>query len=481
MVLADHRLVGGEHDDLETVDLLELRRLGVGGAGHPGELVVETKVVLEGDGSERLVLVLDRNAFLCLHRLVQPFRPPPTRHRPSRELIDDDDLPVVGDDVLDVALVQVRPEPGVDMVHEHDIGRVVETLPRREEPLLDQQMLDLLVALFGEEDLLRLLVHAEVARTLLFLLAGKTGDQPVDPDVELGVLVGRARDDEGSTGLVDEYRIDLVHDREAQRALHLVRGAKSHVVAQVVEAELVVGAVHDVRRVGFPFLRGGLARNHYPGAQAENGVDGAHPLRVAPREVVVHRHDVHALPVDCIEVDGKRGDEGLALSGAHLGDVAFVQRHAAEELHVEVAHVEGAPGRFADHREGFRKELLERLALLPSLAQRLRLSRQCVVREAPEGVLEGVDPGHDLAHAAQLPVVAAPDDLPDELVQHRWRTGEPERQGRTKSMGFTALPWRRTSKCTCGPVDRPLLPRRAMVWPLLTLSPGSTRISALCA
>jgi hypothetical protein len=38
----------------------------------------------------------------------------------------------------------------------------------------------------------------------------------------------------------------------------------------------------------------------------------------------------------------QRGDQGLALAGAHLGDLALVQHHAADQLHVEVAHAEHA-------------------------------------------------------------------------------------------------------------------------------------------
>jgi hypothetical protein len=42
-VVADHRLVGRNDHDLETVDLLELEGLGIGRAGHAGELVVEAE------------------------------------------------------------------------------------------------------------------------------------------------------------------------------------------------------------------------------------------------------------------------------------------------------------------------------------------------------------------------------------------------------------------------------------------------------
>ena len=106
VVLADHRLVGGDHHHVELVDLVELGGLGVGRAGHAGELLVHAEVVLEGDGGERLVLALDLDAFLGLDRLVQAVGPAPAGHHAAGELVDDDDLAVL-DQVVDVALEQV--------------------------------------------------------------------------------------------------------------------------------------------------------------------------------------------------------------------------------------------------------------------------------------------------------------------------------------------------------------------------------------
>ena len=69
------------------------------------------------------------------------------------------------------------------------------------------------------------------------------------------VVVGRAGDDQRRAGFVDQDVVDFVDDREVQRTLGLlhvlgiaivVAGGRPHVVAQVVEAELVVRAVGDV-------------------------------------------------------------------------------------------------------------------------------------------------------------------------------------------------------------------------------------------
>jgi hypothetical protein len=106
VVEPDHRHVGRDFQDLEIVDVHELVRLGRGGAGHAGELLVHPEIILEGDRGERLILRLDRLALLGLERLVQAFRITAAGHHAAGELVDDHDLAVAHDVVL-VALEQL--------------------------------------------------------------------------------------------------------------------------------------------------------------------------------------------------------------------------------------------------------------------------------------------------------------------------------------------------------------------------------------
>ena len=64
-----------------------------------------------------------------------------------------------------------------------------------------------------------------------------------------------------------------------------------------------------------------------------------------------------------IQVAGQRGHQRLAFAGLHLGDLALVQHHAADQLHVEVAHLHGAPAGLAHHRKGLGQNLVQRLLL----------------------------------------------------------------------------------------------------------------------
>ena len=125
VVLADHRLVGWDHHHLQTVDTLELERFGVSGAGHAGQLLVHAEQVLERHRGERLILTLDRHAFLRLDGLMQAVGPAAPGQGTTGEFVNDDDL-TVAHDVIHVALVNaVRPQRRVEVMHHGQILRIV--------------------------------------------------------------------------------------------------------------------------------------------------------------------------------------------------------------------------------------------------------------------------------------------------------------------------------------------------------------------
>ncbi len=155
-VIADHRHVRRDDNDFEAIDLLKLERLGIRRAGHPGQVVIQPEIVLEGNRGDGLVFLLDRHAFLRLDRLVQAVRPAPAGHRPAREFIDDDDFAVL-DDVFDVPVEHhVRAQCRVEMMQQANIGGVVQAFAFAEQPGLDHQLFDVLVTVFGYVYLFRL-------------------------------------------------------------------------------------------------------------------------------------------------------------------------------------------------------------------------------------------------------------------------------------------------------------------------------------
>ncbi len=401
LIHALRRLVGRDGDDAELVGLGELGRLGLGGTGHPRELLVEPEVVLQRDRREGLVLLLDLDAFLGLDRLVQALVVAAAGEDAAGELVDDQDLAVADDVVLVLEEELLDLDRVVQVADERSVRGLVEVLDA-------QLVLDEPDAVLGDADGLLALVD------LVVDVLGHLRREPGELGVPAGALLGRARDDQRRAGLVDEDRVDLVDDRVDVPALHALGLRPGHVVAQVVEAELVVRAVGDVGGVGRAALVGGHLRVDRADLEAEEAVDAAHPLRVAAGEVVVGGDDVDALAGDRVEVGRQRRDQRLALTGAHLGDVAQVQRGAAHELDPVVALAEGAGGALADDRERLAEQVVEGLAVGVAVPELLGLRAQLVVRESLDLVAEGVDVVRDRAETPDRPRLARP----QQSVQH---------------------------------------------------------------
>ena len=95
-----------------------------------------------------------------------------------------------------------------------------------------------------------------------------------------------------------------------------------------------------------------------------------------------------------------------------------MQDHAADQLHVEMAHVERALGRLAHHRKGFRQQVVEHLALGQSLLELRGLRTQSLVRQRGNGGLECVDTLYRLVIALDQPVVAAAENAGQDAGEH---------------------------------------------------------------
>ena len=235
-------------------------------------------------------------------------------------------------------------------MHHRDVEDVVE-IALGDDARLAQHVLDPLGAGFGQRhgaELLVLLVGARVLHQLLH--------HGIDLAIQVGAVLGRAGDDQRRARLVDQDAVHLVDDAEEEVALDHVLQPVLHVVAQVVEAELVVGAVGDVGGVLSALLVVVLPVHDHADGHAEEAVDLPHPFGVAAGQVVVHRDDVHAAAGERVQIDRQGGDQRLALAGLHLGDLAVVQHHAADQLHVEMPLAQRPPGGFAHDGEGFRQD-----------------------------------------------------------------------------------------------------------------------------
>jgi len=94
-------------------------------------------------------------------------------------------------------------------------------------------------------------------------------------------------------GFVDQDGVNFVDDGVVMATLHAILQIELHVVAQVVEAELVVRTVGDVGGVGGTALFVVEVMHDHADGQAEEAVELAHPFRVALGQVVVDCDHVH--------------------------------------------------------------------------------------------------------------------------------------------------------------------------------------------
>ena len=108
---------------------------------------------------------------------------------------------------------------------------------------------------------------------------------------------------------------------------------------------------------------------------------------------------MHALAGQRVQIRRQRRHQGLALAGAHLGDLAGMQRQAADQLHVEMAQAQLAARRLAHQRERLGHQLVERRAGGEARLQLPGLFRKLLIGQRADARLEGVD-GRD--RAAQL-------------------------------------------------------------------------------
>ncbi len=69
--------------------------------------------------------------------------------------------------------------------------------------------------------------------------------------------------------------------------------------------------------------------------------------------------------------------------------------HSADQLDVEVTHLERAAARCADDRKRLRQQIVERFPLLEAQAEFRCLAGQLRVGECLDGGFEGIDLGYD--------------------------------------------------------------------------------------
>ena len=122
--------------------------------------------------------------------------------------------------------------------------------------------------------------------------------------------------------------------------LHKFLRVACHVIAQIVEAELVICSVSDVGVISGASLGGvRLMLIDAVNGQSEEVIQRAHPFRVTLCQIIVDGHDMHSAASEGVKINRQGGNEGLSLTGSHLRNLPLMKDDAAYNLHIVMHHV----------------------------------------------------------------------------------------------------------------------------------------------
>ena len=79
-IAARHGLIRRNHEHAQLVNIVELRRFGLSRSGHAGQFLIQSKIILDRDGCQRLGFPFDLDSFLRLDSLMQTITPTTASH-----------------------------------------------------------------------------------------------------------------------------------------------------------------------------------------------------------------------------------------------------------------------------------------------------------------------------------------------------------------------------------------------------------------
>ena len=115
------------------------------------------------------------------------------------------------------------------------------------------------------------------------------------------------------------------------------------------------------------------------------------------------------LPVRAFRYAGRVATRVFSLAGFHFGDLPPVEDHPADDLHVEVAHVEITPTRLPDEGERLGEDILEGLPPFKPLLEPPRFGPHFIACHFPVAGLEGAHRVNDRMNTLEHTVVRRPE------------------------------------------------------------------------
>jgi len=174
-----------------------------------------------------------------------------------------------------------------------------------------------------------------------------------------------------------------------------------HVIAEVVEAELVVGSVCDVGVVSLLLLLLCLVVDYKPGCKAEEAVNTTHFLGAESRKIFVDRDDMNALAGKRIKVSGKGSDKRFSFTCFHLGNAPLMKNDAAHKLNAERTFAEDTVVSLSYDGKSVGENVVCRLSVGKALFEHIGHRAQLFVGHSPvpvRKILDSVNRRDDLLY-----------------------------------------------------------------------------------
>jgi len=149
----------------------------------------------------------------------------------------------------------------------------------------------------------------------------------------------RTRDNQRSTGIVNQYGVNFIDDGVIMLALYQILRAACHVVAQVVETKFIVGTESNICQISTTTgIRVRLMLVDTIHAQAMELIKWSHPFGVTLGEVIIHGHDVNTISSQGIQEHRQGSYQSLTFTCCHFGNLTLMKHGTPEELHIVVNH-----------------------------------------------------------------------------------------------------------------------------------------------
>ena len=245
-VFTNHGFVGRNRHHPHLVSLLEFGGLRLGGTGHTGSrtLGIKPHIILQGNRSQGLVLGLNLYPFFGLNSLVHPLVIAPTRQHTSGVFIHNQDFTLGGNNVV---LVQFEQFLGFNRIVQKPNQRGVSYLVK----IVNSQVILYLVDT-GLQNTNRAFLFINLV--VLAAIQGQHHLREILVPV-VDIALGGTRNNQGSTSLVNQNRVNLVDDDVVVTTLYQVLNPLRHIVTQIVETELVICPIGNIAVVLLAPLR----------------------------------------------------------------------------------------------------------------------------------------------------------------------------------------------------------------------------------